>query len=232
MSDDKPKPSTLKIRTLSSLVLAPIVLFIIYIGGIWFQIFGALVLGRALYEWTRMALRAKHKIMLGIAGILYILITLSCLYMIRMSGSDGVYYFASFLLTVWASDIGAYFTGKLVGGPKLAPKISPNKTIAGLMGSMLWGGLVLTLCMSFALFKQDDVFGRDILALLPAFAVGVVLGLVGQAGDLLISAMKRHVHVKDTGQLIPGHGGVLDRIDAMMLAAPFFFLSVSFFGIA
>ena len=228
VSATEPKFSKLQIRAMSSVVLAPLVLGVIYLGGIWFQLLAVFLLGRSLYEWVRMSLKSSHKVVLGVAGCLYIAVTIACLYLIRMTGDVGVYYFAGFLLTVWASDTGAYFTGKLIGGAKLAPTISPNKTIAGLVGSMFWGGAVL---LSYMLVCSIVFDANDVSMLLPAFAVGVVLGLVGQAGDLLISAMKRHVDVKDTGHLIPGHGGVLDRIDAMLLAAPFFYLSISFFGI-
>ena len=118
------------------------------------------------------------------------------------------------LLTVWASDTGAYVFGTAYGGPKLAPKISPNKTWAGLGGAMLGAGLA-TMVLGLFLYAHDlgpFEYSRD-------FFIGAGLGLIAQIGDLLISIFKRRANVKDTGALIPGHGGILDRIDALMFVA-------------
>jgi phosphatidate cytidylyltransferase len=111
------------------------------------------------------------------------------------------------LAIVWATDIGAYFAGRAIGGPKLAPTISPNKTWAGLAGGMIAAGIV------GALITQ---FGH-----LPAFALWLApfLAVVAQLGDLLESGMKRHVGVKDSGKILPGHGGLLDRIDGLLPVA-------------
>ena len=115
------------------------------------------------------------------------------------------------MMCVWASDIGAYFTGKRLKGPKMAPKISPNKTWAGFLGAMFFGGLTLW-AMSF--FVQAGIPGGLL------FLSGSVFGAVGQAGDLLVSILKRQAGTKDTGNLIPGHGGLLDRIDSLLLVIP------------
>lgn len=110
------------------------------------------------------------------------------------------------LLTVWAADTLAYVFGRLIGGPKLAPRISPKKTWAGLLGAVVGAGLV-------------GLLGSMLTGLAPAPAAtvaGGVAGAIGQAGDLAESAVKRRFGVKDSGTLIPGHGGVLDRVDALM----------------
>lgn len=112
------------------------------------------------------------------------------------------------LSLVWATDIGAYFVGRAIGGPKLAPRISPNKTWAGLGGGVL-GAIACGL--SFYAF--------DRLPLWMALASGV-LALVAQAGDLFESWLKRRAGVKDSGTLLPGHGGVLDRLDGLVPVAP------------
>jgi phosphatidate cytidylyltransferase len=115
---------------------------------------------------------------------------------------------------VAATDSGAYFAGRAIGGPKLAPTVSPNKTWAGLIG----GGLAAAaagwlVALAFAAARPDL-----------AAALGVCIALAAQAGDLLESAVKRHVGVKDSGWLIPGHGGVLDRLDGFIAATPLFAL--------
>lgn len=115
------------------------------------------------------------------------------------------------LLLVWASDIGAYMTGRVLRGPKLAPRISPGKTWSGALG-----GLVAAIVAAVAVARlsgQPGSFGWVV-------CIAAGLGIVAQAGDLLESLVKRHFGVKDSGALIPGHGGLLDRLDALLIAAP------------
>ena len=136
---------------------------------------------------------------------------------------------------VWASDIGAYFFGKTFGGPKMAERISPNKTWAGMVGAMVVPALVLMIWPF--LFKAgwgwDVMRGEEIVHVYPnvfsSLIVGLGVGMAGQCGDLLISLFKRQAEVKDSGSLIPGHGGLLDRIDAMMLTAPLFLLLAKYY---
>ncbi len=109
---------------------------------------------------------------------------------------------------VATSDIMAYFTGMSFKGPKLMPKVSPNKTISGLLGGMLGGAIVTYI---FASYVGQAGF--------LSFVFGAVIAFVSQAGDLIQSAFKRYVGIKDMSQLIPGHGGILDRIDALLLAS-------------
>ncbi|MGD1880133.1 MAG: phosphatidate cytidylyltransferase [Kiloniellaceae bacterium] len=117
------------------------------------------------------------------------------------------------LAVVWATDIGAYFAGRGIGGPKLAPRISPNKTWAGLIGGALSAGLVGVLAAGF--------LGRDATLLVVG---GMILAVVAQAGDLLESWCKRRFSVKDSSHLIPGHGGILDRVDGLLAVLPVAFL--------
>jgi phosphatidate cytidylyltransferase len=114
------------------------------------------------------------------------------------------------VMAVWFTDAGGYFFGRSIGGPKLAPRISPNKTWAGLGGGILLA--VIWSCLWLAWHG-----GRD---LLPVIAAAVVLAVLAHLGDLSVSAVKRRFGVKDTGGLIPGHGGVLDRLDGMLLTGP------------
>lgn len=227
---DRMALSSLQVRSISAICLAPVVLGLIYAGGVWFQAFTGFILVRALYEWVRMAGLSPRRLLLMPSGFAYIALTMGCVYLIRMTGDYGLYHFLGMVFTVWAADIGAYFTGKLIGGAKLAPRISPNKTMAGLFGSVFWGGGCLVLWSYFVAtyLKADSSF--DFSMIIAAVGCGMIVGFVGQFGDLLISAMKRHVKVKDTGQLIPGHGGILDRIDAMLLAAPVYLICSFYLG--
>lgn len=118
------------------------------------------------------------------------------------------------VLTVWAADIGAYLVGRLVGGPKLAPAISPGKTWSGAVG-----GLLAALLAGIAVAESFD-HGPGAPSVGEAALVAVALGLVSQLGDLLESYIKRRFGVKDSGKLIPGHGGLLDRLDGLLAAAP------------
>lgn len=125
------------------------------------------------------------------------------------------------LFLVWAADTGAYFAGrtfggKLFGGRKLAPRISPNKTIEGLLG-----GVMLAVVVAIIGAK---LIGTDNGALLGVIAVAIVTVLFSVVGDLFESLLKRHVNVKDSSNLIPGHGGVLDRVDSVLAALPVFAL--------
>ena len=110
---------------------------------------------------------------------------------------------------VWATDIGAYVTGRLLGGPKLAPRISPNKTWAGLLGGVVcaasWGA-------AWGALAGAGMAG--------AIVISAITAVVAQAGDLGVSAVKRRFGVKDASRLIPGHGGMLDRVDGFLLTAP------------
>ncbi|HET8727927.1 MAG TPA: phosphatidate cytidylyltransferase [Alphaproteobacteria bacterium] len=143
-------------------------------------------------------------------GIPYVGFAMVSLLWLRGQTDTGLALVLWLSISIWATDIGGYVAGRTIGGAKLAPRISPNKTWAGLFGAMtgaaLFGGLV-------ALIFQAEM---------PLLAAGVaaVLAMVAQMGDLFESAIKRKFGVKDSGRLIPGHGGMLDRIDGLIAAAP------------
>lgn len=144
------------------------------------------------------------------SGVVYVAAGLAGLMWLRDLPDSGLALFLFAMLAVWATDIGAYAAGRSIGGPKLAPRISPKKTWAGLIGGMVSSALV-----GWGIAEAFD-------AHLPALAllVGALVAVVGQAGDLFESAVKRRFNVKDSGHLIPGHGGILDRIDGLLVAAP------------
>ncbi len=143
-------------------------------------------------------------------GFLYI--GLPVLAMVWLRESPAGFANTLFILAIiWASDIGAYIVGRLVGGKKLAPAISPGKTWSGAIGGLaaaVLAGFAAAACFSPG-FSSSHVI-----------AVTIGLGIVSQAGDLLESALKRHFGVKDSGRTIPGHGGLLDRLDALLAVAP------------
>jgi phosphatidate cytidylyltransferase len=155
----------------------------------------------------------------GAAGVLYLGLPAIALLWLRNSSPAGLGNVLFVLMVVWASDIGAYLAGRLIGGPLLAPRISPGKTWSGAIG-----GLLAALAAGIA---TGAWLGAAPLA---AGAVALPLGLVAQAGDLLESGIKRWVGVKDSSRLIPGHGGLLDRLDGVLAAAPLAALIVLWLG--
>jgi phosphatidate cytidylyltransferase len=144
------------------------------------------------------------------AGGLYLAAPAAALLWLRYEPAAGPDLVIWLFLVVWAADSGAYAAGRLLGGPKLAPWISPGKTWAGLFGGLAAAGL--TAILAGLLF--------DLEGLAAAGLAGILLALATAAGDLVESIAKRHFSVKDTGHLIPGHGGLLDRIDGLLIAAP------------
>jgi phosphatidate cytidylyltransferase len=208
-----PLNDNLKKRLLTIIVGAPIVIGILYIGGALFNVSLFIVMFIAMYEWFSMARKAKRKLSLSFFGFVYIVAGILAIYNLR-AHEDGMMLVLMLLLCVWGSDILAYIFGKLIGGPKMSPTISPNKTWSGYVGALF--GAVIPLSV-FAFYVGE------VSTTLFFVVLSVVIGVVGQSGDLVVSALKRHVGVKDTGALFPGHGGILDRIDALLLVAPVFY---------
>lgn len=143
-------------------------------------------------------------------GILYVCVPVAALVYLRGQAPNGYGLLLAFwaLALVWATDIGAYFAGRSIGGPKLAPRVSPSKTWSG-----LGGGVLAALLTGFLLYRFAD------LPIQLAAASGL-LAVMAQLGDLLESGMKRRAGVKDSGTLLPGHGGVMDRLDGVVAVAP------------
>jgi phosphatidate cytidylyltransferase len=162
---------------------------------------------------------AKDGISRAGVGVLYIGLPSVALVWLRHDPDHGGLAILWLLLVVWATDIVAYFVGRSVGGPKLAPRISPGKTWSGLIGGMAGAALVGLV----AAWLMDG-------AALGGAALGAILAVVAQAGDLFESWAKRMAGVKDSGTLIPGHGGILDRVDGLLFAAPAFAALVAVMG--
>ena len=144
------------------------------------------------------------------SGLVYASAALIAAALVRSDPDMGFVALMFVLLVVWVTDIGGYFAGRGVGGPKLWPRVSPKKTWAGAIGGLV---LSLVIAAAFALLG----FGR----MFPLLLLGAVLSVVSQLGDLFESAIKRQFGVKDSSQIIPGHGGLLDRLDGFVAAIVF-----------
>lgn len=210
-------------RILSALVLAPLTVAAIFYGSWLFYALMAFVFVIGIHEWSRLSVRdgaVRWGLMLG--GVPYIGIACLCAVWLRSFEPGGVYLLFYVLFAIWACDIGAYAFGRAIGGPKMAPSISPNKTWAGMIGGALSAAIVL---MAYDTWLDGRVFVAQYAWYVHAL-LGVVLAFVGQGGDLLESAMKRRAGLKDSGNIIPGHGGVLDRVDALLTTLPLFAIIV------
>ena len=194
--------------------MAPIAILAIWFGSPYFEILAIAVGVAAVIEWYHLMSVAgrggSNKLWL-LLGFAYILLPCLILVWLRNMESQGLQFIIWFFAVIWATDIGAYFSGKTIGGPKLAPSISPNKTWAG-----FFGGLILAIIVSLVLNK----FASPSFVVIDLIAACILLSIIGQLGDLFESWVKRRLGVKDSGSLIPGHGGVLDRIDAILLSTP------------
>ena len=197
-------------RTAVGILLIAIALVEALLGGWPFAILVAVVATVMYLEWTRIV--AGWGVGWKLLGFIYCLLPAVALLWIREraeyqgigSGFDLLIWV---FLVVWSTDIGAYFAGRAIGGPKLAPAISPNKTIAGLIG-----GVVAAALIAGAWASAVDL-PRALLWLAPPLAVAA------QAGDLFESGLKRRAGVKDSGTWLPGHGGLLDRLDGLVPVA-------------
>lgn len=215
----------LTLRILSALVLAPLAIGAVYLGGWVFKAFVLILFIGSCLEWQAMCKNFTPRPLYLVFGVLYFAVSLFLLSQLRDS-DNGFYLTVTLLLVVWASDTVAYIFGRSIGGPKMAPKISPNKTWAGLLGSITGAGGIFYAMIDFgpelSTYIANAVVDRQ--SILFFIVAGIILGITGQAGDLLESYMKRKAGMKDSGNLIPGHGGVLDRIDALLLVTPVFYL--------
>ena len=195
-------------RLVSSLILLPASIYIIIYDNLIFKLFLVICLIISLYEWHLM----KKNKFLNISFLFFLLLTFILAYKLRYDFDENYTYFLITILVCVFTDIGGYIFGKIFKGPKLT-KISPNKTYSGMIGSFLMSFL---LCLILIYTKSVN---EKYLINLIIFVFFV--STISQFGDILISYFKRLSNIKDTGRIIPGHGGVLDRIDGMIFAFPF-----------
>lgn len=180
---------------------------------------GALVLMMFVYVFTYPKYHASQ-IMAAFFGIVYVGVMLSYIYQTRMLEPDGKFLVWLVFICSWGCDTCAYCVGMLIGKHKMAPVLSPKKSVEGAVGGVVGAALIGVI--------YGAVLGRDMVAYGVISAVGALISMVG---DLAASAIKRNMGIKDYGKLIPGHGGILDRFDSVIFTAPIiYFLSTLFMG--
>lgn len=200
-----PSPSGLAVRTASAIVLAVPVLADVYLGPPWFTLLVVVVAAFMGWEWAGMCKRHPGWMALG---SMYIAVPTAAMIWLRGDDTPGMMTIIWLFLVVWGADTGAYLTGRTIGGPKLAPRISPKKTWAGFIGGVSIASLI---SVSFYFLEPGSIVSLAI--------AGLVVAIMSQIGDLLESMAKRHFDVKDSSNLIPGHGGILDRVDGLVIGA-------------
>ena len=201
----------LKKRILSSLVLIPIVFFLIIKGSYFFLFLLLISITISLYEWHFLAKNKSYYVL----GFVFLFVSFYCIYKIRSNEINSYDSFLIILLICIFTDIGGYVFGKIFKGPKLT-SYSPNKTISGSIGGYLLSLSLIPFFLYFNLYIQNNITLMTIYVIL--------ISTVSQIGDISVSYFKRQSKVKDTGKILPGHGGLLDRIDGMLFAFPFGYL--------
>ena len=202
-------------RTVSSIILIPISLFFIIKGEIFFNFFVIIMLLITLYEWHFLSLKKAFYL----PGFIFVILSFYTFFILRHEGDYRI--FLLILLTCVATDIGGYVFGKIFKGPKLT-KISPNKTYAGMFGgfllSVILASIYLNNLSNLSLAESNGEMGIQIMLIV------ISISFISQVGDIVISFFKRKSKIKNTGKIIPGHGGLLDRIDGMIFAFPYTFI--------
>ena len=202
-------------RILSSIILIPLSIFFIVEGSLLFNLFITICFFISFYEWHKISNNKSYSIL----GFLFITFSFFAIYRLR---NDYGFEIILFILTVCIStDIGGYIFGKIFKGPKLT-KISPKKTYAGTIGGYLLSIIITIGYLNMPYLNNFLFFSKEVLLIV------FLISTISQMGDLFISFFKRLSKVKDTGKLIPGHGGILDRIDGMLFAFPFSYLIFKF----
>ncbi len=199
-------------RISSSIILLPTVIFFIIKGSFLFNFLILICLIITLYEWQLMSKGKNYNIF----GFIYIIASFYIIYLLRNYSDDQYLFFLLILIICISTDIGGYVFGKVFKGPKLT-KISPNKTYAGMIGAFLLSIFTATFFLNYYDYYLIDRF--EILNIYN-FIFIIFISSVSQIGDILISFFKRKSKIKNSGKIIPGHGGLLDRIDGMIFAFP------------
>ena len=178
---------------------------------------GYMILLMFAYVFTYPKYEAKH-IMASFFGFFYVGVMLSYVYQIR-SLDNGVYLAFLVFICSWGCDTCAYCVGKLIGKHKMSPKLSPKKSIEGAVGGVV-GTALLTALYAYIFHLKMGIASQQIILLA---VIAAIAGLISMVGDLTASAIKRNYNIKDYGHLIPGHGGIMDRFDSMIITAPIIF---------
>ncbi len=228
---DKPVPteqatgtSDLLVRFISAVAMLGLSVIALWLGG-WFWIgFVVLLAGLVLWEWNLLVrgfgVSPLAEVAWQFVGALYVGAAALAMVQVRIN-YDMWTVMLAFLLPVIAVDVGAYFAGRALGGPRIAPSISPSKTWAGLLGGAL-AASAITIGIEVSDIAATTAPGYTLAGIGMAGVSGVLIAIIAQSGDFFESWMKRRAGVKDSSNLIPGHGGVFDRLDGFI--AVFFVL--------
>ena len=203
-------------RILSSIVLIPVSLFFIIKGSFLFLFFISICLLITSYEWHMMTKKKSYNIF----GFIFLIFSFYSIFKLRNDFNGDYYYLLIVTIICVSTDIGGYIFGKLFKGPKIT-KISPKKTYSGMIGSFL----ISIIFINFLLSSSNLI--KSIILTKETFIFILLVSVVSQIGDIIISYFKRLSKIKDTGKILPGHGGLLDRIDGMIFAFPFSYLVLS-----
>ena len=199
-------------RILSSIIIIAIALFFIIKGSFFYIFFLSVFFFITIFEWYKMSKNKSYFLL----GLIFLIVSFLSAFLLRNIFLDD---FILVILICISSDIGGFVFGKLFKGPKLS-KISPNKTYSGMIGSFFLSIISALLYTNY----YDLVYWTDNVLLIAV----ILISSISQMGDLTVSYFKRKSKIKNTGKIIPGHGGLLDRIDGMLFAIPFAFILFKF----
>ena len=205
-------------RFISSIFLIPTCFLLIIEGSILFNLFLILCFLLTVFEWNKMSNKTNG---LKIFGYMFLFLSFLSVYFLRNFFEEQIslILFLFVIVICISTDIGGYIFGKIFKGPRLT-QISPNKTISGMFGSY-----ILSIISIIFFINIDQIFFEfNLKSNFQIFTITILISSISQLGDILISYFKRRSKIKNSGNLIPGHGGILDRIDGMLFAFPFSFL--------
>ena len=201
-------------RTLSSIILTPLAFFFIMKGSFFFNFFILICFLITSYEWHILSKKKNYYLI----GYIFLIISFYSVYALRNYFDGESFAFLLVMLICIGTDMGGYIFGKIFKGPKLLKEISPNKTFSGMIGGYILAIVIISIYFNYNYILYpgyvEPNFNYQI------FIEILLLSTVSQIGDIIISYFKRLSKVKDTGKIIPGHGGMLDRIDGMIFAFP------------
>ena len=198
-------------RLLSSIILIPVALFFITKGSLLFIFFISFCFLITSYEWHKMTKKKSYNII----GFIFLIFSFYTIYKLRINPDNDFWLLLFITIICVSTDVGGYVFGNIFKGPKLT-KFSPNKTYSGMIGGFLLSIISIIIFANFIYAKVDIPINW--------FVFAISISSISQIGDIIISYFKRLSKIKDTGKLIPGHGGILDRIDGMIFAFPFYYI--------
>jgi phosphatidate cytidylyltransferase len=208
-------------RMISAIVIGVIFAIAVFVFRPLFDIILYIIAIFMLIEWYNMT---KDSLNYSLLGQIFIPIPIAALLFLSYYDESG-WVLATYFCIIWSVDSMSMFGGKFIGGRKLAPTISPNKTISGLLCGIISAVIIVNCLRSLSIYQLPEPL---VLSPLKFTIYTVILAGAAQLSDLLISLFKRKFNIKDTGKIIPGHGGMLDRFDSIILTAPL--LAIYLFG--